>query len=214
MNKFTPVPGDFGQFPLSDAMVLEAVYDKYSKGISNPVIGEVGGWTGATSIIASHVTQPLNGSVYTIDWFKGSAFVSFDHLAKKYNVLEYFRMNIKDARADNVNILCMESGEAAKIVKDEFFDIFFIDADHLYESVKRDIELWVPKVKKGGVICGHDFQKHLDEYHYDLRMFWPLPQMPKNSAYPYVHPGVISAVCEAFKKEDIQCGSNIWWVEL
>ena len=35
-------------------------------------------------------------------------------------------------------------------------DFIFIDADHTYESVKKDIELWTPKVKHEGIILGHD----------------------------------------------------------
>jgi len=40
---------------------------------------------------------------------------------------------------------------------DEFFDFVFIDADHTYEGCKKDIHDWYPKVKKGGVLCGHDY---------------------------------------------------------
>lgn len=34
-------------------------------------------------------------------------------------------------------------------------DYVFIDADHRYESVKRDIEAWLPRTRK--VLAGHDY---------------------------------------------------------
>ena len=46
--------------------------------------------------------------------------------------------------------------EAHKHFADESIDFIFIDADHTYESVKKDIELWTPKVKHEGIILGHD----------------------------------------------------------
>ena len=36
-------------------------------------------------------------------------------------------------------------------------DFVYIDGSHNYEAVKRDIELFYNKLKKGGVIGGHDF---------------------------------------------------------
>ena len=33
----------------------------------------------------------------------------------------------------------------------------YIDADHTYESVTEDITAWLPKIRAGGVICGHDY---------------------------------------------------------
>lgn len=38
-----------------------------------------------------------------------------------------------------------------------FADLVFIDALHDYENVMLDISLWWPKVRKGGVLAGHDF---------------------------------------------------------
>ncbi len=38
-----------------------------------------------------------------------------------------------------------------------FFDFIYIDACHLYECVKWDIENYFPKLKTGGYIGGHDY---------------------------------------------------------
>ena len=49
------------------------------------------------------------------------------------------------------------SKEAASHFKDGFLDFVFIDADHSYQGVKDDIGYWLPKVKKGGLLGGHDY---------------------------------------------------------
>jgi predicted O-methyltransferase YrrM len=49
------------------------------------------------------------------------------------------------------------SWEASKNFEDNSVDFVFIDADHEYESVVKDIDSWLPKVKKGGIISGHDY---------------------------------------------------------
>jgi hypothetical protein len=51
----------------------------------------------------------------------------------------------------------MESTQAAKYIANQSLDMIFIDADHDYESVLKDIKAWVPKVKDGGCISGHDY---------------------------------------------------------
>lgn len=56
---------------------------------------------------------------------------------------------------DRVTILRMSSEEAAEAVPDEL-DYVYIDADHSYESCYNDIRLWWPKIKRGGMMAGHD----------------------------------------------------------
>jgi predicted O-methyltransferase YrrM len=46
---------------------------------------------------------------------------------------------------------------AAELYDDHSVDFVFIDAAHDYESVKKDLKAWFPKIKKGGVLAGHDY---------------------------------------------------------
>jgi len=54
-------------------------------------------------------------------------------------------------------VLRQTSKDAAKRFPDSSLDFVFIDAQHHYEAVKEDIELWAAKVRPGGVIGGHDY---------------------------------------------------------
>lgn len=56
-----------------------------------------------------------------------------------------------------VTVLQGISWEMAAKVKDGSLDFIFIDADHEYESVIKDIRAWTPKLKDRGMISGHDY---------------------------------------------------------
>lgn len=57
---------------------------------------------------------------------------------------------------DKIEFIRKSSSEAIKEVPDNI-DFIYIDGSHEYEQVKKDIEIYYPKVKKGGIIGGHDF---------------------------------------------------------
>jgi hypothetical protein len=59
------------------------------------------------------------------------------------------------AYEDRVTILRCTSQKAASWLG--LFDMVYIDAEHSYEAVKKDIKLWLPHVKPGGFISGHDY---------------------------------------------------------
>lgn len=40
---------------------------------------------------------------------------------------------------------------------DEMFDFIYIDTSHTYEDTKSELELCWKKIKKGGIISGHDY---------------------------------------------------------
>lgn len=53
--------------------------------------------------------------------------------------------------------LKMTSIEAASRFPDGYFGLVYIDACHQFEAVCEDINAWLPKVKPGGVLAGHDY---------------------------------------------------------
>lgn len=58
---------------------------------------------------------------------------------------------------DRAKIIRKSSVDAAQDIADGALDFVFIDADHSYEGCKSDIAAWLPKLKKGGILCGHDY---------------------------------------------------------
>lgn len=55
----------------------------------------------------------------------------------------------------------MIKGNIDEIAKtwDRTVDCIYVDADHSYEAVKRNLVDWYPFLKSGGVIAGHDYNK-------------------------------------------------------
>lgn len=50
------------------------------------------------------------------------------------------------------------SWNAVDLIPNEL-DFVYIDGDHRKEAVERDLKLYYPKVRSGGLFCGHDFDK-------------------------------------------------------
>ena len=73
--------------------------------------------------------------------------------------------------------------------EDGTIDFLFIDDDHNYEHVCMELKLWMPKIKKGGIIAGHDY-------------------MVRNKDF-----GVKQAVDEFFGKENVTISETSWVVK-
>jgi len=81
-----------------------------------------------------------------------------DNALKNSQLCANHRMQAYQRAAEReFSILNMSSLEAAALVKDQSYDLVFIDADHSYEGVNEDIRAWRSKVKPGGWIGGHDY---------------------------------------------------------
>lgn len=59
------------------------------------------------------------------------------------------------------------SMEAVKKFEDGSLDFVYIDGNHSFKYVTEDIFEWSKKVKKGGIISGHDYVRmaHTDHHH-------------------------------------------------
>lgn len=69
--------------------------------------------------------------------------------------------------------------------RDLKFDSVFIDGDHRLDQVSADIESWLPLMKPGGIIAGHDY--------------WT------------GHQGVMVAVNNVLEDFNIVPNTRIWW---
>ncbi len=76
------------------------------------------------------------------------------HDGKYQNVKNFFNDQIE---SDQVHIHKNLSTDAAYDFPDNYFDWIYIDTDHTYETTRDELRLYAPKMKKGGIIAGHDY---------------------------------------------------------
>ena len=93
----------------------------------------------------------------------------------------------RDFGSVQVDTYAETSVEGAKRFEDQSLELVFIDGRHEKPYAAEDIRVWLPKVKPGGLISGHDYE-------------------PGN-------PGVIAAVDEAFG-DRVQVDDTVWSVRV
>ena len=60
---------------------------------------------------------------------------------------------------DRIRFITKPSVRAARKFDDGHFDYVYIDAGHTHEDVLSDIDAWWPKIRRGGMLAGHDSWK-------------------------------------------------------
>jgi predicted O-methyltransferase YrrM len=118
---------------------------------------ELGAWLGKSS---AYLCDKATGKQITIiDTWKGSPneLTTTHALATQVDIYQMFKANMGDRKYKAIK---STSKAAASKFKDESIDVVFIDLTHTYEAVKEDIELWLPKVKKGGYLAGDDYHQN------------------------------------------------------
>lgn len=198
---------------VSDGGITKINYDNLEwllNKVKKPAIKicEIGCWTGKSTILFAQYAKELDGKVYAIDWFKGNPNTHLWIDAKYINI-----KNILIDNLTNLNLLkCVDiivdtSINASKNFKDNYFDLVFLDGDHRYEAFKKDLDIWYPKVKKGGILCGHDAEIIVDDFN-------DLFDKVKDKDCSHLHLGIIKALSEFKHKAKLVDNNDvIWYIE-
>lgn len=134
------------------------LYKSMVERFDNAHFVEVGCWKGRSIcfLAVEIINAKKNIKVDCVDIFEYSDIQS-DIASEKYeNIYAQLLRNIKPVR-NIVNPIKGESYIVSKFYPVESLDFVFIDAAHDYENVLKDIHSWYGRVKKGGVIAGHDY---------------------------------------------------------
>jgi hypothetical protein len=96
---------------------------------------------------------------YAVDaWTHQENYVDSVNFAQETHNLIYKEALEKMARwKDKIVVLKNWTSEARHAVPDGSLDYLYVDARHDYCGVMQDLVQWWPKVKVGGLICGHDY---------------------------------------------------------
>ncbi len=167
----------------------DAIIDRIDK--TGPVIiAEIGVWKGGLSRKLLEALPLLK--LIQVDRWK--AYSEGEKISEgNSRMSRYGQIRFDNARTENFEKILPfvkrvityegDSVVAANRIDNKSLDLVFIDAGHRYAAVISDIQAWLPKIKKGGWISGHD----------------------------YLRPGVNTAVKEIFNGNHIKTDSNKTW---
>ena len=127
---------------------------------------EVGVWKGHSISYLAHILRDRDGvKVSAVDlWETCVDQPGFIYLGPEEDsdVWKYlyaiYNENLKrTGTRDIITDYKQCSWEAAENFEDESIDFCFIDAGHTYDEVQKDIDAYLPKMKKTGILAGHDY---------------------------------------------------------
>ena len=106
--------------------------------------------------------------LYSVDpWleFKSLEYKDIANVSQELQDYRYIK-TIMRLNKFGIRSVCLRmfSKEASKLFKEQSLDFVYIDANHSYEGCLEDIKFWWSKVKKGGVLAGHDYLNATNKY--------------------------------------------------
>lgn len=118
-------------------------------------VAEVGSFVGGSVVTLALALLDRDHRFFSIESFMGNGDNTVDGGALPS--LDQYVCNVKSAFAFlNISSVQLPSHLAAGRFADESLDMVFIDGKHSTDSVRRDIAIWKPKVRAGGILAGDD----------------------------------------------------------
>jgi predicted O-methyltransferase YrrM len=133
-----------------EGWLLDVEANKLQEIAKDKVVLEIGAFKGKSTCCFAEVAK----HVYSIDPFTYSDDALID--TKEITTLNDFLLNIEEFK-DKVTYFQDYSYNVLK-KKKILADVYFIDGDHSYESVKRDIQLIRKYLKSNDIVAFHDYQ--------------------------------------------------------
>lgn len=105
------------------------------------------------------ILESWSGTLYMVDVWRPLNWDEYMDMSNHSSHDDaYFQaMRSVQGHEDRAIMVRATSEVASHMFEDGSLDFVYIDANHAYDYVVQDISLWYPKVKPGGVICGHDY---------------------------------------------------------
>jgi predicted O-methyltransferase YrrM len=140
------IPNDIATFTSrEEAQALQDI-------CANKVCLEVGAFEGFTTVVMARVAK----LVVSIDTHKGDA-ATQSHVGRKDTLDAYVRNLTRYHVLHKTAILVGDTDEVLPRLEGFKFDVAFIDAEHTYESCKKDTDNCLSLLKSKGLIAFHDY---------------------------------------------------------
>lgn len=143
-------------------------------GIAPGVIVEVGtGWGAATVLLLIHSEV----QVYTIDPYVRDSEDTWQSSEAEAEGMIYRALRLLDRWYDMVRLtmLVTEAHAVAQSWRHGPVGLAYIDGDHTYEAVSRDLSDWIPLLCPGGYLLLHDSRRLPDSPPGQYARGWPGP---------------------------------------
>jgi predicted O-methyltransferase YrrM len=185
-------------FTVRDGQVLTKLAESVAH--EGVIFVEVGSWKGYSTSFLGEVAKNCGGVVYA---------PGVIHHALVDDCFQIFCTNMKELRLNKVVLpMIMTSQQAVRIF--EQADLVFIDGDHRYESISKDIPAWWTKVKEGGILCGHDCENYYSSYTEKEREAIDI-NLDDFCPQTRCHAGVVKTLDEIFGRQyQIHIPSTVW----
>jgi predicted O-methyltransferase YrrM len=113
------------------------------------IIIEVGSYLGASACFLAVGAKKPDQRIYCIDTWHNEGMTEGVR-----DTFSEFKKNTE--KFNNIIPLRGKSEDIAKNFKQKI-DLLFIDGDHSYETVKIDLNAWLPHTKNGAILIMHDY---------------------------------------------------------